>query len=79
MSYFIDDKIYIVVPTVDVTIEMVNNVKKDFYSSASTLRKNDDESKTLFKVRSPVSAVFNGYEWLNHDDILIELEKAEWQ
>ena len=77
-GYFLNDVIYIIVPTADVTNEMENNMKSSFYSASGTHRVSTDGTDTLFKVRNPISAAFNGYVWYNETDIKIELDKAEW-
>jgi len=78
MSYFINGIVYIIVPDTDITNEMINNVKKDFYTDGTERKTTSGTPKTLFKVRTPISAIFNGYIWYNHKDILIELDKPEW-
>lgn len=79
MSYFQDGIIYIIVPTVEATTEMENNMKRDFNASFSTVKRSTDlVEKVLFKVKEPVDDSFCGYTWYNHDDILVELQKDEW-
>lgn len=78
MSYFAPrDVVYIIVPTADITTEMVNNMKMSFNSTTDTLRESND-GKTLFKIKVPVSAAFNGYTWYNLEDITAEMEKVGW-
>ena len=83
MSYFKNDIAYIIVPKIDVTNEMVNNMKRDFNIQwtdvdNNSLAKNTDD-KLLFKLKTPVSAIFNGYVWHNSEDIDVILQQAEWQ
>lgn len=78
MSYFKNDIIYIIVNTVDVTNEMYNNMKKSFNSDVTSQRKNTNDTKRLFKLKSPISAVFNDYIWYNKDDIRTEMARGEW-
>ncbi len=78
MSYFDCDVIWIIVPTADITNEMVNNMKLGFSTTDDTMRKSNDGTLTLMKVKSPVSPVFNGYKWYNEKDIRAELAKPEW-
>ena len=82
MSYFKNGVAYVLVPKLDVTTEMINNSKRDFNANLSTLRESnqaqDADKKILFKVKHPFSAIFNGYPWFNHKEILVELEKSEW-
>ena len=80
MSYFCDHAIYIVVPTLSVTQEMWNNMKRDFNTDSNTARRSiDTPEKILFKVRTPVSSVFDGYEWLNHSEVLELMKTSAWQ
>ena len=78
MSYFGNGVVYIIVPTIDVSNEMINNTKVSFSSTVSSLRKSIDLTLTLFKTKSPVSGVFNGYAWYNYQDINPVLDSAEW-
>jgi len=78
VSYFNDKILYIIVPTDDLTNEMENNVKRDYNSTRETFRKNIAGTEYVLKVRAPISSVFNGYEWLNQKDILVEMAKPEW-
>lgn len=79
MSYFGNDIIYVIVPTIMVTEEMINNSKRDFNTDSDSLRTSVDGLNKLFKVKQPVSSVFNGYEWYNQDDILAILATSDWQ
>jgi hypothetical protein len=83
MSYFIDDEVYIIVPKADVTAEMLNHMKKYFYSpSIGTLRESSD-GRVILKIRTEdielIPSDLSGYPWLNYVDIKEELSKAEWQ
>lgn len=78
MSYFKKDIVYIIVATADVTNEMYNNMKKYFNSDVTNQRGNSNNTKIVFKVKFPISAVFNGYIWHNIDDIRREMAKEEW-
>lgn len=78
MSYFKDNIAYIIVPSSDVTEEMYNNTKLYFNTDENSVRKNNDGTKCLFKVKTPISEVFNNYKWYNLNDIRAELEKSEW-
>lgn len=79
MSYFTDGTIYIIIPIVDITNEMENNVKKGFNSTIATSRKSLDGTLVLCKLKEPISNAFNGFVWLNKKDIKKEMAKAEWQ
>lgn len=84
MSFFAPSGvIYILVPTLSVTNEMVNSMKKDFNTSSDDIRESNEalisNRKKLFKVRKPVISAFNGYTWYNHSEILVILEGDEWQ
>lgn len=78
MIYFTNDRSFIIVPTDNITEEMKNCVRQSFDLKGHSLRVSVDRTKTLFKLKQPVSAVFNDYRWYNQRDILIELAKAEW-
>lgn len=78
MSFLTKGKAYIIVTTADITEEMVNNTKMNFYSEEDTLRTSNDTLKTLFKVKTPISAVFNGYKWYNLKKITPILDGVDW-
>lgn len=78
MMYFTNGRHFIIVPNEDVTEEMKNNVKHSYDLKDHALRTNVADTKTLFKVKQPISTVFNGYKWYNQRDILVELAKEEW-
>lgn len=78
MSYFSNGVVYIIVPASEVTFTMVNNSKMSFNSSLETLRKSNDGSLVLFKVKDPVDSSFNNYQWHNIESINLELQKVEW-
>lgn len=82
MSYFTNKIIYIIVPSADVTEEMINCSKKSFYvtgdRTANSLRKNIANDKILFKIKEPLGNVFNNYKWYNIKDIRTEIIKEEW-
>ena len=81
MSYFPDGVAYIIIPDDDISTEMINNTKISFNSDYDTLRKTlpgVSPKQVLFKVITPVSSVFDGYEWFNIATIKIEMAKVEW-
>jgi len=82
MSYFGNGDIYIIVTTALVTEEMLNNMRVSFSVQgdkfSNSLRKNNDETKSLFVLKEPINTAFSGYRWYNHEDIQVELQKAEW-
>lgn len=78
MSYFRNGVIYVIVPTADITTEMINIMKLSFNSTPTSLRETGARDKTLFKIKNPTSSVFNSYIWFNSRDIKIELKKEEW-
>ncbi len=78
MSHFPNGIVYIIVPTIDVTTEMVNEMKRSFTTCLAGLRKSSNGNSTLLKTREPVSAVFNGLEWYNETEILVILEGGSW-
>lgn len=82
MSYFPKGVVYILVPELSVTNEMLNNMKRDFHVNSSTIRKSNEllasDRDWVFKVKEPISAVFNGYTWYNWDDIQTELQNSRW-
>lgn len=82
MSHFPDGVVYIIVPTLSETEEMLNNMKRSFNVTSDTLRRSDPldlPQQTLYKVKEPVSAAFNGYTWYNWEEIQVELEASKWQ
>lgn len=80
MSYFCNHPIYVLVPETDVTNEMINNYKMNFHGNSDSIRKSTHLVPLwLFKVRTPISSVFNGYQWYNHDEVLLLIEEEEWQ
>ena len=81
MSYFCKHPIYIIIPKIDAENNqvMINQAKLYFYTNYDKLRKSLDGSKILFKVRTPVTEVFNQYEWHNVDSITKILTTAEWE
>jgi len=78
LSYFDNNIVYIIVNTADITQEMINNTKANFYSTQNTLQKSADGTKTIFTIVAPVSAVFNGYPWYNCKDIESIMATSEW-
>lgn len=78
MAYFEDGIAYVIVPTVDITNDMVNSVKRDFFATQAMLRKSNDGTETLFKVKQPINSAFDGYVWMNLSECLIKMEEAEW-
>lgn len=81
MSYFSDGVIYIIVPTLSATTQMWNELKRHFNANSSTVRRSTGTpEKILFKVKDPVSSVFDGYYWYNHDEIIAILDdpEGEW-
>lgn len=78
MMYFTNGIHFIIVPTNEITEEMKNNVKNSFDLKNRSSRVSVDGTKTLFKVKELMSAVFNGYKWYNQRDILKELARGDW-
>ena len=81
MSYFKNGIAYIEIPDADITEEMVNNTKRDFNADASTLTHTNVAAtiqRTIFKAKTPISPVFNGYMWNNLGDILIVKAHADY-
>lgn len=73
MSYFKRGVVFIEVPNAEITEEMINNMKRDFNVTRATLRTTVSSAaiqRTIFKVRSPLRPVFNGFVWHNNEDIL---------
>ena len=74
MSYFERGVVFIEVPNSEITEEMINNMKRDFNSTRATQRTTVSTAtiqRTILKVRSPISPVFNGFVWNNSKDILV--------
>lgn len=80
MSYFTNGVIYVIVPTGDITNEMINNAKESYYTTGATLRTSTDGLKSLFKIKQPISAVFNGYHWYNEAEVkqVLDDPEGEW-
>lgn len=82
MSYFKNKAVYIPVPDADISEDMVNTAKLSFNADINTLRKTVAGAavpKTLFKMKIPVSSVFDGYEWFNKEDIKELMETPDWK
>lgn len=82
MSYFKGEPIYIIVPTSEITEEMLNNTKMSFNSDLDSMRKTIAgvvPELTLFKMRAPVSEAFNGYAWYSIDTIRPIMATADWK
>lgn len=75
--------VFVIVPTISVTEEMINVCKKHFNvignASSNSLRKSALDDKTLLRFKDLESGVFDSYQWYTHDEIIIELEEEEWQ
>lgn len=67
---------YVIVPTNEVITAMAT---MSVNRKMSNVRKNSDESKCLFEVDEKNIDYFSAYEPLTYDEIVIELEKVEWQ
>jgi len=78
MSYFPDHIIYIIIPTADITYEMENNMKMSYNANQNTIKRNDIDSKRLFKLKVPINDVFLSYKWYSHAEIIEELKETEW-
>ena len=81
MSYFKNGIAYIEIPDAEITEEMVNNTKRDFNSDRTTLKHTKpiaDIQRTIFKVKTSISAVFNGYRWNNQDDIILVIAHDDY-
>lgn len=79
MNYFTNGIIYIIVPTIEITIEMENNMKSSSNTTKATARKSLDGLLTLCKLRRTISNAFNGYPWMSKTDMKIEMQKLAWQ
>lgn len=75
--------VYAIIPTVELTEEMLNHVRKDFNVIGSvaenSLRKNKEgnEVVVMFK-KSSAPSVFLEYRWFSKEEILKEMENQEW-
>lgn len=81
MSYFSNGIIYIIIPDVQITQEMINNMKTSFNSTTSTCGHTLSSAtiqKTLFKVKAPVNSAFEGYTWYNNETIKAALVGPDW-
>ncbi len=79
MTYFIRGVAYVIIPTADITNDMTNSIKRDFYSDGTNLRKSNDGTSTLFKVKKPISAAFDGYRWMNRAECQVKMEESDWK
>lgn len=81
MSFFVNGVVYIIVPVLSSTEEMINNMKRDFYSDWNSIRKSKEtlvaDQKYLFKVNNPISSAFNGYAWYNEKTIKEVLDNPD--
>lgn len=68
-SPFKNGVVYLIIPTADLTTEMINISKKHFNVTSGTLRKSSDTTQTILKVKEPVDPLFNGYTWYTHKEI----------
>lgn len=79
MSLFKNDIVYIIINTVDITIERKNMLKSGLNSDVDTFIKNNDGNKTIVTVLVHFADRFSGYQWFTKSEIHLELEKPEWQ
>lgn len=78
MSCFTNNVVYIIIPTVDITTQMENMMKTSFSADCCSIKKNDVDTKRIFKTKLPVSEVFMSYKWYSHKEILVEIQNTEW-
>lgn len=71
------DKLYVIIPTVDITNAMKNTVKLGG-SNVDNLRTNTDGTKTVFKVCPPHEHLFIDYTFYNREEMCTELQNVEW-
>lgn len=87
MSRFDNKDIYVIIPAVDLTEEMMNlmrayyNVSGDV--SSNSLRKSTDESEVLLKIKKNNAhaheyAALKAYRWYNQEDMLTVIEGGDW-
>lgn len=89
MSYFAPTNIvYIFVPELEVTEEMLNHMKKDFSTRSIDDLKTSNEAlpvirDKLLKIKlnpeTGIPNVFSEYQWYNETDKNTELAQARWQ
>lgn len=70
---------YAIILTANITQEMFNCVRSTInISSQSDLLTSLDGLKTVVQFAPTLSAPFSTETWLNIDELLVELQKAEW-
>jgi len=79
----IDEKgAYVIVPTADLTEEMMNEMRKDFNvigdKITNSLRKNADKTKSILIFKTLSSTVFSSYRWYSYSEISEVILEAEW-
>ena len=79
----IDEKgAYVIVPTADLTEEMMNEMRKEFNvigdKTTNSLRKNADKTKSILIFKTLSSKVFGSYRWYSYSEISEVILEAEW-
>ena len=72
--------VYVIIPVGDITQGIVNCYRTCCNNDGS-YRTSNDGTLGLIKFdlnRQGVEAMFMSYLWYNHDEIVVELAKAEW-
>jgi len=80
MSHFINEVVYIIIPSVDASQYKLNLCRSDFHVT-SPGRESQDGTKNLLKLKLSTvlsTSEFNDYVWFNTDEIKIEMLKTEW-
>lgn len=76
---FSRDIIYVIIPTVDVTLAMINCVRASVsIVDQNDLRKSLDGTKTILKFIPTASTPFLAETWLSLGEILLIIAGAEW-
>lgn len=70
---------YIIIDPNAFTQDMINGLKASFgFSTINELRHNDQRTKMVISFDVRNSRAFDGIQWFTRGDMLIEMEKAEW-
>lgn len=82
MGYICDEGIYVIIPVVSLTEEMLNIMRQDFNVIGdvfnNSLRKNNTGTKVILKFKNTNVNTFNAYRWYSYSEILNIIQESEW-
>ena len=78
MSTF-NELIYVVMNTIDFTIEKQNMVRASVHTEVDSLITSNDGTKTIVVFTAQFSEPFVGYDWYTKEEMQLEIAKAEYQ